>query len=351
MSNNPQTHLNNDDMINLGSFYTPRFVVDMVYEMLECVANLREFTLLDSSCGYGDFFTKNLRYIGADIDEIALQKVPKGVQKFHTNSLENIHRNRFKIAPNEPLIIIGNPPYNDKTSELKSRIKKAIYSIDSNIKHRDLGISFMRSFALLEPEFICVLHPLSYLIKRANFTSLGVFNKHYRLKNALVISSQIFTPHSKTFFPILIALYEKNAQGMDYEFIKNVEFKTLEGVRFRLNDFEFISNYVVKYPNHNHEHEAVAYFYTLRDINALKRNRTFLDKPITNSIKVFKENLKYYCYIHHFKHHAKNLPYFLGNFEVFIDNEAFLRLENEFLELKDSPKIGQYFKHLFKDFV
>lgn len=29
---------------------------------------------LDSSCGYGDFFVKNLNYVGADIDEVALEK-------------------------------------------------------------------------------------------------------------------------------------------------------------------------------------------------------------------------------------------------------------------------------------
>ena len=50
-----QKHLNRKDAINLGSFYTPRFVVEIVYKMLEKV-NLKNFLLFDSSCGYGDFF-------------------------------------------------------------------------------------------------------------------------------------------------------------------------------------------------------------------------------------------------------------------------------------------------------
>ena len=56
-----QRHLNKIDTINLGSFYTPKFIVEIAYEMLERNVNLRDFTLLDSSCGYGDFFIKKAR--------------------------------------------------------------------------------------------------------------------------------------------------------------------------------------------------------------------------------------------------------------------------------------------------
>ena len=61
-----------------------------------------------------------------------------------------------------------------------------------------------------------------------------------------------------------------------------------------MKDFDFIGNYVSKYPNHKDSRQEVAYFYTLRDINALKRSKTFLDKPQANAIKVFADNLKYY---------------------------------------------------------
>lgn len=346
-----QNHLNFKETINLGSFYTPDFIVEIAYKMLEKVANLNDYILLDSSCGYGDFFIKNLKYIGADIDEIALKKVPQLVKKIHTNSLLNVSRLKFQISQNEKLIIIGNPPYNDKTSKINGKIKEGLNIIDESLKHRDLGISFLRSFAVLEPSFICVLHPLSYLIKQANFKALNGFRKSYKLIDSLIISSQIFTRNSSNFFPIIIALYEKNNQGMSYEFIENFEFKTAENQKFRLKNFDFITNYVGKYPNHNDKREAVTYFYTLRDINALKRNRTFLEEESQNSIKVFKENLKYYFYIHHFKNHAKFLPYFFGNFDIFIDNDEFLKIENEFLQIQNSPKIDSYFQKLFKDYL
>ena len=346
-----QSHLNRTSTINLGSYYTPEFIVDIVYKMLEKKVNLDEFILLDSSCGYGDFFTKNLKYIGADIDAVALSKVSSKVRTINTNSLLNLSRAKFGIKESEKLVIIGNPPYNDKTSIIRNKIKKDLFKIDKELSYRDLGISFMRSFAVLEPEFVCVLHPLSYLIKQTNFKALAKFRANYRLVDDLVISSEIFTPNSTTYFPIVIALYEKTARGMDFEFIKQYIFKTYEGGKFKLNDFDFITNYVRKYPNLHDTRKEVAFFHTLRDINALKRNQTFMNKPSSNSIKVFAENLKYYCYIHHFKQFANKLPYYFGNLDIFINNAEFLKISSEFLDLQPKPLIANYFENLFKEYV
>lgn len=348
---NKQSHLTKNQTINLGSYYTPKFVVDIVYDMLSKYINFSDFIFLDSSCGYGDFFTKNLKYIGADIDEIALKKVPNNVVTIHTNSLLNLSREKFGIQESENLVIVGNPPYNDKTSIVRNSIKKELFGIDKNLEHRDLGVSFMRSYEILKPEFVCVLHPLSYLIKRTNFNALAKFKANYRLLDALVISSEIFTPNSSTFFPIIIALYEKKRLGMSYEFIKSYKFKTYEGKEFCLNDFDFIGNYVQKYPNHNDTREAVAYFHTLRDINALKRNQTFMKAQGANTVKVFAENLKYYCYINHFKRFANNLPYYFGNLDVFIDNDKFLKISDEFLATSSSIKVQNYFLNLYKEYV
>ena len=110
-----QKHLNRKDTINLGSFYTPKFVVEIVYKMLEKV-NLKNFLLFDSSCGYGDFFIyDDLCYLGADIDKIATKEASKKARVLHTNSLLNVSREKFGIPNNNRLIIIGNPPYNDKS--------------------------------------------------------------------------------------------------------------------------------------------------------------------------------------------------------------------------------------------
>ena len=70
-----QKHLNKIDTINLGSYYTPRFIVEIAYQILESkIENLNNFLFFDNSCGYGDFFVKKYKYLGADIDEVALKK-------------------------------------------------------------------------------------------------------------------------------------------------------------------------------------------------------------------------------------------------------------------------------------
>lgn len=221
--------------------------------------------------------------------------------------------------------------------------------MDSKLVHRDLGISFLRSFAILKAKYVCVLHPLSYLIKQANFNALFDFKSNYRLLDCLVISSAFFT-NSKTFFPIAIALYEKNNKGMDFNFIKNYEFKTYEGQTFMLNKFDFIGNYITKYPNPKDSRKEVAYFHTMRDINALKRNATFMPNYNSNTIRVFSENLKYYYYVHHFKKFAKDLPYYFGNLDVFINHKEFIKIEKDFLSLDNNSSIKNYFNRLFKEY-
>ena len=109
-----QNHLNKKDTINLGSFYTPKFIVDIAYKMLNQKVNLNNFLLFDSSCGYGDFFIyDDLCYLGADIDKIATKEASKKARVLHTNSLLNVSREKFGISRDKKLIIIGNPPYND----------------------------------------------------------------------------------------------------------------------------------------------------------------------------------------------------------------------------------------------
>lgn len=346
-----QQHLNKIDTINLGSYYTPRFIVDIAYQILESkIEDLKIFLFFDSSCGYGDFFIKKYKYLGADIDEIALKKVDQSIKTINTNSLLNVSRAKFNIDENQKLIIIGNPPYNDKTSIVNNSIKKEVFKMDSKLMHRDLGISFLRSFAVLKPQYICVLHPLSYLIKQTNFNALFDFKSNYRLLDCLIISSAFFT-NSKTFFPIVIALYEKNNKGMDFNFIKNYEFKTYEGQAFVLNKFDFIGNYITKYPNPKDSRKEVAYFHTMRDINALKRNATFMPNYNSNTIRVFSENVKYYYYVHHFKKFAKDLPYYFGNLDVFINHKEFIKIEKEFLSLDDNSSIKNYFNRLFREYV
>lgn len=375
-----QKHLNHINTVNLGAYYTSEKIVDLVYSILQKnVFNIENFTILDSSCGYGSFLTKDnfaKKLIGADIDETAIfeaKKRIKGANFICQNSLLNVCRENFFIKNDEKLIVIGNPPYNDMTSIIRNSIKDATIQnrIDSDIKTRDLGMSFLLSYGKLQADYICVLHPLSYLIKKANFALLSKFVKNYKLIDGIIISSHEFSDTSRGMaFPILIALYKKDSNGMTYNYIQDYQFKVQDDGVLCLKDFDTIVNYVQKYPNKkylNKKDKPVAKFWTLRDINALKRNRTFIDSDTYNTVYILMEKLPYYCYIDVFKQYADRMPYFVGNCDVIIDNKKFneikecfiaqsvhtnpiLKNKFKFREIPDAKlKIENYFKELLRN--
>ena len=73
--------------------------------------------------------------------KFVLKNVRADVFKIETNLLQNVLRSKFGIEENQKLIIIGNPPYNNKTLIIKNGVK-SLFAIDKNLSHRDLGISF-----------------------------------------------------------------------------------------------------------------------------------------------------------------------------------------------------------------
>ena len=363
------THLSTQEKINLGSFYTADFLVNAVYIMLKKYVDSKDYVLLDSSCGSGNFlqsqaiiksgFTKDSfsKIIGTDIDKTALHIAKRTLDSkvilLHKNALYNVTREHFSIAQTDRLIIIGNPPYNDRTSIVQNHLKnKESIQIDSALQHRDIGISFLRSYERLKADFICVLHPLSYLIKRANFSALKDFVKAYKLIDSTIISSQIFCKDSKGYFPIIIALYKRNNKGIDYEYICNFKFKTINEKEFSLKGFDYIGNYIDKYPNKKRvaSSKIKAMFYTMRDINALRRSKTFINKENSNTIFVTQEKYSLYCYVDVFKLFLPHIPYYFGNCEVMINFQQFKALESHFIQASESkilsPEISQYFRDL-----
>ncbi|MDR1470404.1 MAG: hypothetical protein LBT00_14065 [Spirochaetaceae bacterium] len=343
-----QKHLGHKDTVNLGSYYTPSWLVDLVYSLIaKNVPGFENYTVLDTSCGYGGFL-RGAKTIGADIDgkalEIARQNAPQGIY-FNHNSLFEIARSQYKLDKKEKVIVVGNPPYNDTTSIIRHNIKKAEFLRDADVVSRDIGLSFLRSYHKLAADFVCVLHPLSYLIKKANFDALGQFKNNYQLIDSVVVSSGVFSATSQaTAFPIIIALYERNSLGMDYAYIQQYHFKTNDDKLFSIKEFDTIGNYIAKYPNHKtvRDEETAAYFYTMRDINALKRAATFLEKETANAVRVTKTNLPYYCYVDVFKDYIPHIPYYLGNSDIMINNDAFRELEPLFVSLsaRKHPQLG-----------
>jgi len=357
--NRDQKHLSYIDAINLGSYYTPEVIVDLAYSILQKnIKNIKDFSIIDSSCGYGSFLSrKNIakRLIGADIDQKAISEAKKIIGEVDficQNSLLNVNRSSLMIKDDEKIITIGNPPYNDTMSIIRNSIKDTSIQdkIDANIKTRDLGMSFLLSYDKLKADYVCALHPLSYLIKKANFALLSKFTKNYKLIDGTIISSHEFSNTSRGMaFPILIALYKRDEVGMDYDYIQNYQFKVKDDGVFRLKDFDTIVNYVQKYPNKkflNKNDKPVAKFWTLRDINALKRNRTFIDEDTYNTVYVLMEKLPYYCYIDIFKQYTNRMPYFIGNCDVIIDNEKFDKIKECFIaqSVHTNPILKNKFK-------
>ncbi|MDR1207290.1 MAG: hypothetical protein LBK26_02655 [Rickettsiales bacterium] len=332
-----QTHLDYKDTINFGGYYTPDHLVDMVYNMLRRnIPDMLAHKVIDTSCGYGNFLREQ-NSIGADCDKFAIEQAasnsPDGCMFFHHNSLQNVRRDQYCLNNNDKIIIVGNPPYNDTTSIIRNEIKHEICGIDADLRHRDMGISFLLSYNKLGADYICVLHPLSYLIKKANFDSLGNFKNNYKLIDSVIVSSGEFSATSKTTqFPIVIALY-KRGKGMDYEFIKNYEFRTDNVKAFKLSQFDRLCNYITKYPNQRfvEQKDAAAFFWTMRDINALKRTRTFTEKEVRNSIRVARDKLALYCYADIFKDYAAHIPYYFGNSDIPIDKKKFDAIADMFL--------------------
>ncbi|MCD8298683.1 MAG: N-6 DNA methylase [Opitutae bacterium] len=348
-----QTHLSRRETVNLGSFYTPPHLVHVVAEMIR--RNIapdfspQDLTILDSSCGYGAFFSKEMRdivparrFVGGDIDRralaVAAQENPDA-EFVAANALSQISRDKYGIGNNEPLLIVANPPYNDVTSLVNNAIKSnAPCEIDAGVRTRDLGISFLLSFAKLTPEFVAVLHPLSYLIKHANFGLLAPFFANYALADSIVANSHEFSGTSRgTGFPIVVALYKRDCGGWHYRDVEAHNFHTLEGATFSLADFGYVKNYISKYPSRQQRattDRADAFkFFAMRDINALKRSRTFISDDNANAVVVPDDKLEYYCYVDIFKDFAGTLPYYFGNFDVMFDHEKFLAIKGDFLAL------------------
>lgn len=365
-----QNHLNLKQTINLGSYYTPEKFISKCYEFLQQdIKNCKAYSIVDTSCGYGNFLnnkflenSKNKNFkkiIGADIDKKAIQKAKENnpnIQYFHLNSLWKVSRKNYALKENDKIIIIGNPPYNDSTSIIRQKIKNKQIEIDKDILLRDLGMSFLLSYAKLKADYICVLHPLSYLIKKSNFKMLKKFTSHYQLINALVFNSQEFQGTSKiTGFPILIAFYKKHNLGMDYHFIKNFSFPTLEGKSFCLNDYCSIENFITKYPNQKNIslEKTLAYFWTMRDINALKRSRTFVEKESSNTIRIEKDKMNYYCYVDVFKKFIPHMPYYFGNSNVFLDLKEYEKIKEEIklYSFSTNPILKKNFKTKEFDFL
>jgi len=304
-------HLPKNVRIQLGGYYTPENLVNKIHNFIKPYLEnkKRECVIFDSAGGCGAFLfdLKDYDYRIADCDLEACKFLKQHFNQhniFHTNSLRGVNRNKYLIPSYAFLIMIGNPPYNDTTSEFKSG-EKGQNICDEDLYDRDIGISFLKSYYKLNADVVCVLHPLSYLIKEANFKRLCNFKNNYNLIKGEIFSSALFHGTGTGKFPILVALYEKNADGMTFEDIKNFRFKILDSNKtFILTNFKTTDGYINKYsPRKNDVKKSPIglYYYSFRDLNSLKKNTSFMTKEHSNGIVVTLENFYKYSYLYSLK--------------------------------------------------
>ncbi len=319
------SHLSFADQVNRGAFYTPARYVALVGEWLVKHGVAMDCTILEPSCGYGAFFALNrwmpdARFIGNDIDpdavSVAKSRFPF-VEIRNVNALFGVSRAQYGISPEERLCIVGNPPWNDTTSQIRKSLKSARTPMDPDVASRDLGLSSLLAYAKLRADYVAVLHPLSYLVKKPNFNAARAFFWNYELLECLVFSSQRFADTSRASgFPVVVALYRRapHLAGLRYEDILGWTFKTEEGETFRLRDRDYIDSFANKYPT-SERYSPEILFYTMRDVNALARSRTFITERCANAVDVDPAKLDWYCYVDVFKSIAAT-PYWMGNLNV-----------------------------------
>jgi len=304
-------HLPKSKRIQLGSYYTPEELVKLVHEFIKPYLEnkKKDVILFDSAGGCGAFLfgikQSDYRIADRDLKACEFLKQHFNQQKvFHTNSLNEINREKYFISPSAFLIMIGNPPYNDTTSEFKNG-EKGQNICDKDLYDRDIGVSFLKSYHKLNADVVCVLHPLSYLIKESNFERLHDFKDNYKIIRAEIFSSALFHGTGTSKFPILVALYEKNADGMTFNYIRNFRFNILDSDKtFVLSNFKTTDGYINKYPPRKNDIQKSPiglYYYSFRDINSLKKNTSFMTKEHPNGIVVTLENFYKYAYLYSLK--------------------------------------------------
>jgi hypothetical protein len=337
-----------DKKAALGKYYTPQHLVRLVRRMIEPhLAQNPDARVADLAAGCGAFLAEfeDCHIIGRDIDPDAVLILREmGYPRAHlaeNNSLKNVARSRLGIDDATELFIVGNPPYNDTTSLNRrySTDKKASLKIerDPDLASKDMGIAFLRAYAKLKPRAICVLHPLSYLIKRKNFEELSrpfadetnSFTNQYRLESAAVFSSAEFgsAVEGATRFPIVAALYVRGK--MDYNEIKRFPFPIFEGEgRFADSGRRLVVENVCTIDGHIRKYPPSAgmlkvsnigiYQYNIRDTNSLLTSGALSTNTDENRIPVQFDQLWQYGYLNCYKRYFGR-HFIFGNLSPLFD--------------------------------
>ena len=364
MQVNISKHLPKHKRIQLGSYYTPEKLVNRVYYFIQpyLLDKQKDVVIFDSAGGSGAFLVNisSLDYRIADCDSQTCEFLKQRLDKnkvFNTNSLIGVNREKYLIPSTAFLIMVGNPPYNDTTSEFKSG-KKGKNICDEDLFDRDLGVSFLKSYNKLKANIICILHPLSYLIKETNFKRLRDFKDSYNLIKGEIFSSSSFSGTGFGKFPILIALYERNTEGMTFDYIRHFQFDVLDREqKFILFSYNTTDGYIRKYPPRKKDVKKSPielYYYTFRDFNSLRKNASFMAKQHYNGIVVTLENFYKYSYLYALKtlFNPKD-AWLYGNLSPLVDIEDLEQNKELYISyaLKTNPVFKKIKNPIYKEIL
>lgn len=303
----------------LGKYYTPATVAKLVETLVEPLLDkMPEACVFEPAVGLGALLQPfaGHHYLGWDIDPTAVLAMNEmGFTNVKCgNSLSNVSRRKFGIKSSEQLIVVGNPPFNDTTSQHKRKSKTsgeaALPLCDADILSRDMGVSFLLGAAKLKPEAICMIHSLSFLIKEAKFKSLKGLSDHYKLEVGLVFSSEAFGL-SGTPFPVVAALYTPGK--MDYAYIEQFEFQIFNnergtlldtGKRLKLAKLETTHSFIRSTPPTKamvKVSDIGIYQYNFRDANYVITSAAMTENSSDSSIPVSFDDLPKYAYVNCFK--------------------------------------------------
>jgi len=340
---NKSNHLPKEKQIQLGSYYTPEELVNKVCEYIQpyILKNKGNIIIFDNAAGCGAFIIgmKKYDYRASDCDAKAYEFLKEHLDNkrvFFANSLIDVSRGKYNIPDNSFLIMIGNPPYNDTTSEFKNG-QKGKNLCDKDLFDRDLGVSFLKSYNKLKADAVCILHPLSYLIKETNFKRLKNFKDNYRLNKGIIFSSSLFSKTGLIKFPIIIGLYERDEKGMDFNHIRNFNFSILDSEdKFKLSKYETTDGFIDKYPPRKNDIKVSPidlYYYTFRDFNSLRKNTSFMIKKHYNGIVMTIQNFYKYAYLNALKNLFRvNNIWLYGNLSPLINKKLLEENKNIYIE-------------------
>ncbi len=350
------THLLADvDKSSLGKYYSPTGGIRLTRELLHGIL-LPSDLILDLCVGCGAFafeFNGNDFY-GHDIDPIAIQILRKiGFPNMaQQNSLACAGGAALNLPDGKRVLIVGNPPCNDRTSKNRRGTKvQTSFAFDKRIEDRDLGIAFMRTYFLIQPRAVAVLHPFSYILKRSLYQKLlGKDKQHfgYRLQDCVVFSSRAFATHGANAFPYVAALWtprdlkafdENRSQPLltseqireEHQQLLQKSFRVVEIEEDKVTAFESPfcparyktiddpTCHINKYADSRLSNIGL-YQYNFRDLNSLLSNGNLTNKrgnTVAVNLEADGKELVSYCALNAIKRHwkagKKPFDFILGN--------------------------------------